>query len=72
MNDTSPEIEAMVRERIMSRSNEERFVMGTQMFEAARQMVLASLPKDLSPAELRSALFQRMYGLNLKDFVSNS
>ena len=46
----------------MARSGEERFIMGVHMFEAARAMVLASLPAGLPPDELKRALFQRLYG----------
>lgn len=62
MTDTPPEIAALVRQRLMARSGEERFMMGVQMFDAARAMILASLPAELSPVETRSQLFQRVYG----------
>ena len=52
----------MVREKIMARSGEERFLMGAQMFDSAREMIKASLPKDLSEQELRRLLFKRIYG----------
>lgn len=65
MNDTPPEIEAMVREMLMSRSGEERMIMGARMFDAAREMVIASLPKDLPPAEFKRRLFERIYGYPL-------
>lgn len=63
LTDTPPEIASMVRERLMARSNAERFEMGCRMFEAAREMVLASLPADLSEVERRRRLFERVYGL---------
>ena len=62
MNDTPPEIAALVREKLLARSGGERLVMGVRMFDAARQIVLASLPKDLPDIELRRQLFQRLYG----------
>ena len=62
MTDTSPELVELVRQKLMARSGEERFLMGVRMFEAAREMVLASLPAGLSPEELRRQLFQRLYG----------
>lgn len=62
MNDTSPEIAELVRQKLMVRSGSERFVMGTRMFDAARTVVLASLPAGLSPDELKRQLFQRLYG----------
>ena len=51
-----------MRDKLMARSGEERFVMGAQMFESAREMVKASLPRDLSEAERRRQLFERLYG----------
>jgi hypothetical protein len=63
MNDTPPEIAELVRQKLMARSGTERFVMGTRMFDAARAVVLASLPTNLSPDELKRQLFQRLYGL---------
>jgi hypothetical protein len=63
MTDTPPEIEEIVRAKLMSLSGSERFVMGAQMFEAARRMVLASLPADLPAEELKRQLFERIYGM---------
>jgi hypothetical protein len=65
MTDTPPEIKKMVRDKIMARSGEERFIMGAQMFEAARVMVLASLPPNLSEADQKRELFKRFYGIEL-------
>jgi hypothetical protein len=65
MTDTPPEIAEMVRARLMARTGAERFRMGVQMFDAARRMVLASLPSDLSDAERKRRLFERLYGMPL-------
>jgi hypothetical protein len=65
MSDTPPTIERMVREKIMARSGEERFIMGVQMFDSTREMVKASFPKGLSKAEQRRQLFKRIYGEEL-------
>lgn len=62
MTDTPPEIAEMVRQRLMARSGEERFMMGVRSFEAARDIVLASLPKGLSAEEQKRQLYQRIYG----------
>jgi hypothetical protein len=61
MTDTPPEIAEIVRQKLAARSGSERFIMGTQMFEAARKMVLASLHAGLSPDEVKRQLFQRLY-----------
>jgi hypothetical protein len=66
VTDTPLEIERMVREQIMARSGEERFVMGARMFDSAREMVKASLPLGLSIAEQRRELFKRIYGKELE------
>jgi hypothetical protein len=65
MTDTSPEIERMVRDKIMARSGEERFIMGAQMFDSAREMVKASLPMGLPETEQRRLLFKRIYGTEI-------
>ena len=62
MTDTPPEIAELVRQKLMARPAEERFVMGALMFDAAREMILASLAKELSPDQLKQQLFQRVYG----------
>ena len=62
MNDTPPEIAQLVRQMLMARSNEERLMMGVRSFDAAREIVLASLPKNLPPEELKRRLYQRIYG----------
>ncbi len=67
VNDTPPEIEEMVREMMMKRTGEERFVMGARMFDAAREFVIASLPPDLPPPEFKRRLFERFYGYPLDD-----
>jgi hypothetical protein len=62
MTDTPPEIERMMRKKLMARSGEERFLIGAQMFDGAREMIRASLPPGLSEAEQRRQLFKRIYG----------
>ena len=65
MTDTPPEVAEMVRARLMALSGAERFRMGVQMFDAARRMVLASLPADLPENERKRRLFERIYGETL-------
>jgi hypothetical protein len=65
MTDTPPEIAELVRTRLMARSGAERFRMGVESFEAARRMVLASLPGDLTAMERKRRLFERLYGMPL-------
>jgi len=61
MTDTSPEAAERYRSMLLARSPSERVIMAAQMFEAARTIVLASLPANLSPDERRRHLFARLY-----------
>jgi hypothetical protein len=54
---------------IMARSNEERLLRGALSFDAAREIILASLPQDLPEADLKARLFERIYGVPLSDFI---
>ncbi len=65
MTDTSPEIAALVRTRLMALSGAERLRTGVEMFDAARRMVMASLPADLTESERKCRLFERIYGMSL-------
>jgi hypothetical protein len=61
MNDTSPEIERIVRELMMKRSGVERIKIAAAMFDAARTMVLASFPPELAEIEVKDRLCRRFY-----------
>jgi len=52
----------MVRDRLMALSGEERFCMGSRMFDAARRMVLASFPDGLTETDRKRRLFERICG----------
>jgi hypothetical protein len=65
VTDTSPEIARMVHDRLMALSGSERLRMGVRSFDAARRMVIASFPADLSDLERKRLLFQRLYGIPL-------
>lgn len=69
MNDTSPEIEKMVRDRYMQMTGEERFLIGTGMFDTARAIALSSMPAGLSENEQRRFLCERFYGAALAKAV---
>jgi hypothetical protein len=72
MNDTDPEVAEKFRELIMACSGEERFMMGIRSFDAARDIALASLPKELTSEERNRRLFERIYGAPLEDFVTGA
>jgi hypothetical protein len=62
MNDTTPNIAAIVRERLLARSGAERVLMGSRMFDVARAIALASFPPGLSEIETKRRLCERFYG----------
>ena len=72
MTDTEPQVARKFYEMIMSRSGEERFMMGIRSFDAARTIVLASLPKDLPEDDLKRKLFERIYGAPVEDFLNRA
>lgn len=61
MTDTSPAMEKIYRERLMALSPEDRWERGARMFDAARTLVMASFPPNLSTVDLRLRLLQRFY-----------
>lgn len=62
MNDTSPQIEAVLRARFAAMSGSERALMALQMFETAQQIVLSSLAPSLSTSQRQRELCRRFYG----------
>ena len=62
MNDTDPQIAEIVRRRLLERSGAERVLMGSQMFDVAKAMVLASFPDGLDEIEIKARLCERLYG----------
>jgi hypothetical protein len=65
VTDTPPEIQRMLREKMMALSGEERIIIGAQMFDRFRETIRASLPPGLSETEQRRELFKRIYGEEL-------
>ena len=61
MNDTDPETAELQHRLLMSRPGSERLLMSGRMFDAARELVLASFPPGLSIDETRRRLFFRFY-----------
>jgi hypothetical protein len=73
MNDTDPKIAELVRQRLLERSGAERVMMASGMFEAAKAMVLASLPTGLTEIEIKTLLVERFYGdeIDTQGFVEH-
>jgi hypothetical protein len=62
MIDTAPEIQDKIDDIYKNKSGEEKLLIALSMFETAREIVISSLPNNLSDKELRKALFLRFYG----------
>lgn len=70
MSDTHPQIEHLYRQMLLSKSGEERLLMGDSMYATARKLALASLKvenPDATLAELKCALFLRFYGYEFSE-----
>jgi hypothetical protein len=59
----------MMFEKMMARSGSERLIMGCDMFDAARAMVVASLPDGLSETQRRRQIFRRIYAEDLEAYL---
>ena len=71
MDDTSPEIQQKIEEIYRNKSGEEKLLIALSMFETAREIVISSLPQNLSKKELRRELFLRFYGNDFSDSEKN-
>ncbi|MBV6421036.1 MAG: hypothetical protein DAHOPDDO_02305 [Ignavibacteriaceae bacterium] len=69
MNDTSPRIEEMINQIYLKKTGEEKILIALKMFETARDIVISSLPNDLSDKELKKELFLRFYGDEFDDVI---
>lgn len=67
MNDTSPNIQAIVDERYKQMTPDERVRIAASMFDTARAIVLSSLPPDLCRRDRRLALARRFYADELPE-----
>ncbi len=68
MKDTSFEIQDKIDDIYKNKSGDKKLLIALSMFETARELVISSLPNNLSDKELRKALFLRFYG---NDFSVN-
>lgn len=67
MNDTSDKVAAMVAARHAAMSAEERVRAASSMYDAARQIVEASIPQSVQGAERRYQVLKRFYGDEVPD-----
>lgn len=65
MNDTPPEVDAIYRRMLLSKSGAERVRMASAMFNDARRIIESSIraaDPDIDEIGLRQAVFLRFYG----------
>ncbi len=67
MEDTTPEIKALVYKTVMARTEEERFLMCAEMFETAKRFAEERLPADLSEYERKKRVFEDIYGFEFPE-----
>ncbi len=61
MNDTLKEAEEFQNNLYKKFTGEEKLLMASNIFDAAREIVISSLPEGLSNKEIISYLFLRFY-----------
>ncbi len=61
MEDTTLEIKRKFYEILMSRTEEERFVMCAEMFESAKELIAAELPEKASESERKKIIYGKIY-----------
>jgi hypothetical protein len=73
MNDTDPQVAELVRRRLLERTGAERVLMGSQMFDVAKAIVLASFPEGLTEIQIKARLCERFYGdeVDVSGFVQH-
>ena len=66
MFDTHPDVAVRFRELMMSKTGQERLLMGCSMYDTAKRIVLNSIcnrQPEITDAELKREIFLRFYGL---------
>ena len=72
MNDTPAEIRRIQFEMMSKLSTNRRIELACEMFQTAREIIIASLPKNLSEKEFKKQLYFRTYGEHLpEDFFKD-
>ncbi len=65
MNDTHPDVAIRFRELMMSKTGEQRLLMGCSMYDAAKQIVRSAIYNSrpgITETEMKKEIFLRFYG----------
>ena len=69
MEDTTSENRKLVRDIVMSRSVEERFLMCAEMYEDAKELARIGMPSGLSGEEQEAFVFRKLHGASPIEIV---
>ena len=67
MEDTSRENRKLVYEIVMSKTEEERFLMCAEMYEDAKLFAKIGMPEGLTELETQEYIFERIHGYSAKE-----
>lgn len=71
MEDTSRENRKLVYDIVMSKTEEERFLMCAEMYEEAKMFARIGMPNGLSDAEQERFVFERIQGAHPTEFTGD-
>ncbi len=69
MEDTARQSRDLVREIVMSKTLEERFLMCAEMYEEAKEYAKVEIPEHLSMDERENYIFERIHGANPMELI---
>lgn len=67
MYEVEPSQEKIWNDYWMTKTPQQRVLFGAALTSFHRKIIIASLPPDLSPNEIKRAIFKRTYGYDLPE-----
>ncbi len=67
MKDTTADLRRLQFEMMKKLSSNRRIELACEMFQTAREMIIDSMPKNLSEREFKGQLYFRIYGERLPE-----
>jgi hypothetical protein len=72
MEDTTRENRELIRDIVMSKSVEERFLMCAALYEDAKVLAAMGMPAGLSDDEKKAYIFRRLHGADPAELALRS
>ena len=72
MEDTTQAAQQLVRDIVMSKTVEERFLMCAEMYEDAKEFARIGMPEGLSSVEQEEFIFRRIHGMTPAESVKRN